>query len=309
MPYFTHVHSKNFLDISLYFKSMSKIAFLSFAIAAASTAAAAVYYVSPATFQQVQATPPILVDAPPEQIMPKVHAIRLENYLAHVSDGKEALPDFIKMRESKISAFESQFNLFIGTDNPLRFSVIVRPVEGGKSEVHVKSVLPASRFMATAALHPFEAELLASMADYAATDYVSSLIKGHRAMTHKEVSAELKKRVDAQGYEPESLGKRIAASAEQNYMADYAAWERRNGHKSYARHNAEQTATEAVEAAQDAAQAGAEAAAEAAYEAGSAAEAVAAKAASAADQARFAAEQAQAATRPTPGWGQPGYGN
>jgi hypothetical protein len=270
---------------------MSKIAFLAFGLAAASSTVAAVYYVSPAVHDQQQGTPPILVDATPAQIMPKLRGIRLESYFAHVSENREPLPSFISMRQTAASALSIQQDIFVGGDNPLRIVVTVRPVGATQSEVDVAVLLPASRFRANAALHPYEADTIAAMIDLAATDYVSSIVKSHRPMTGREVETELKKHFDYRSDQADSMGDRIGKALELTYKADYDRW----AQSQYAMHRYQVQATE--------------------YAAQEAGETAAADADAASDAADAAAKAAQAAateaTQPTPGWGEPSarYGN
>jgi hypothetical protein len=269
---------------------MSKIAFLAFGLAAATSTVAAVYYVSPAALDRQQGTPPILVDATPAQIMPRLRAIRWESYFQHVSENREPFPNFISMRQTTASPLSIQQDIFVGGDNPLRFIMSVRPVNATQSEIDVAVLLPASQFRANAALHPYEADTIAAMIDLAATDYVSSIVKSHRPMSGREVEAELKKRFDYRSDQADSMGDRIGKAVELTYQADYDRW----AQSQYAMHRYRATEYAAQEAG-EALAAGADAAADAAAEAAS----------GAAYAAEAAATAAQDASSPTPGWGSP----
>jgi hypothetical protein len=283
---------------------MSKIAFLAFGLAAATSTVAAVYYVSPAVLDRQQGTPPILVDATPAQIMPKLRAIRLESYFAHVSENREPFPNFISMRQTAASALSIQQDIFVGGDNPLRFIVTVRPVGATQSEVDVAVLLPASRFRANAALHPYEADTIAAMIDLAATDYVSSIVKSHRPMTGREVETELKKRFDYRSDQADSMGDRVGKALETTYRDYLDAWNLR----AEAQYGAQSDATRALEEAAESA------AAQAAADAARAANAAQSETVQAAFDALPSAPNiedananaaAASAAQPTPGWGVP----
>jgi hypothetical protein len=270
---------------------MSKIAFLAFGALAATSAATAVYYVSPTAFDRQEGAPPLLVAASPETVMPKLRAIRMDSYFSHVSRSKDRIPDIIRWQLSGASAQQLQYNMFVGADNPLRFVIDVRSVAGGKSEVDVNVLFPASRFLTNAGLHPYEMDKLAAMIDFAATDYVSSLVNAHRPMSEKELGEELKRRFDYESEQAESMGKRIGQALEVSYKAELENWaHREEAYREQQRELVERQFRSAYGA-------GAAAASDAAAEAGSAVDAAARAAEEAAEQGADLAA--------SPGFGEP----
>jgi hypothetical protein len=277
---------------------MSKIAFLAFGAIAATSAVTAVYYVSPAAFDRQEGAPPLLVEATPETVMPKLRAIRMDSYFSHIANSREKIPDIVRWRLTAASKQQAQYDLFVGSDNPLRFVIDVKPAGGGKSEVEVNVLFPASRFRTNAALHPYEMDTLATMIDFAATDYVSSLVNAHRPMSDKELKVEFEKRFDHKSDQAESMGRRVGQAVDLSYKSEFENWVRRE--EAYREHQQEMVQHHSraaygasYDAYPQAAAQGAEAAANAADAAGRAA-----------DAAARAAEQGAAAAA-SPAFGEP----
>jgi hypothetical protein len=276
---------------------MSKIALLAFGAIAATSAATAVYYVSPTAFDRQEAVPPLLVNASPETVLPKLQAIRPESYFNHIGATNEKIPDIIRWQLTSASARQLQYNLFVGADNPVRLVIDVRPAAASKSEVDVSVQFPASRFLTNAVLHPYEMDKLAAMVDFAATDYISSLVNAHRPMSPKELDIEFARRFGPKSDQIRSMGQRVEKAVELSYKAEFENWMRRE--EAYQ----EQQRKMEIQTSEVMRHAGPQAAAAAAAEveaAGRAADA----AGRAADAAARAAEQGAAAAA-SPAFGEP----
>ncbi len=271
---------------------MSKLAFLAFVAVATSSAVAAVYYVSPTSFEANSSTPPILVSAAPEQAVTQLRSIRLDHYFRQMAPPNETLPNFVQMRASTISPLVTQYDLFISQDNPLRIIANVAPAGNGQSEVEIDVLLPASKFRTNAALHPYEVEQVSSMIDFVVTDYVSSVLKAQRPLSPDELGKELEKRFDFKNRQADAMGDRIGKALEMSYQSDLEAWVRQQELNDAYRRNAHRKMVDQTERSAEAA--------------GLAAQGAAMDAAQAADRAAEEARKAaELASNPTPNFGEP----
>lgn len=249
---------------------MSKSIFLAAAAVTGVSTIAAVYYVSPIGIVANE-TPPILVDAPPAEVVRKIRTISLESYVQHFGAEsereREELALFIELARHNLSDTETVFDLKRGNDLFMQFRVVVKPVQGSKSEVEVHAVAGESRFSSDPSLHPYDIQLLQSVADFLATDYVSSIVKGHPVLSGERLEHELKKRYARDEDSIRASARRI----EKTFLATYGE-ELRNEAESYAEsaHGsydsydadyAEEEAEQAAEAAADAAERASDAAA------------------------------------------------
>ncbi len=249
---------------------MSKTLFLAAAAVAGVSAIATVYYVSPIGIVANE-TPAILVDAPPAEVVPKIRAISLESYIQHFGANsereREEIALFVELARFNLSDTETVFDLKRGGDLLMQFRVVVKPVQGSKSEVEVHAVAGDSRFSSNPSLHPYDIQLLQSVADFMATDYVSSLVKGHPVLAGERLEYELKKRYAANEDSIRESARRI----EKTFLATYGeelrneaenyAESERSSYGSYDSEYAENEAEETAEAATDAAERAGEAAA------------------------------------------------
>lgn len=244
---------------------MSKSLFLAAAAIAGASTIATVYYVSPIG-NVASEVPAILVDAPPAEVVRKIRGISLESYLQHFGDiterEREGITLLADLTRSNLSDTETVFDLTLGSDLLMQFSVVVAPLQGSKSQVEVHAVAGNSRFSSNPALHPYDIKLAQSVADFLATDYVSSLLKGHPPLAGQRLEHELTKRYASD----EDSIRESARRMEKTFMATYGE-ELRNQAESYAESEPssydpyDNYDTEYAEAAaEEAAQAGIEAA-------------------------------------------------
>lgn len=262
---------------------MSKAIFLAAAAVTGVSTIATVYYVSPIGVV-ANDTPPILVDLSPAEVVRKIRTISIESYIQHFGADNERtqaeIGQLVELVRRDESDTETLFQITRGDDLLMQFRVVVKPVQGSKSEVEVNAVAGESRFRADPSLHPYDIQLLQSVADFLATDYVSSLLKGHPVLSGERLEYELEKRYA----KDEGSIKAAARRIEKTFLATYGQ-ELKDEAESYA-----QSAHDSYDA--DYAEAEAEA------EAGQAAEAAAYAAdrtAAAVDAASAAADAAMAA--------------
>lgn len=249
---------------------MSKLLFLAATAVAGVSTVATVYYVSPVELTQTDA-PPILVDAKPSQVVQKIRTIDLERYAGHLlgeehreRDALTQLFDLVRFNQSDTTTI---FDLKLGNDLLMQFRVEVIPVQGSKSEVEITAVIGDNPFSSNPALHPYDLHLLQSVADFVATDYVSSIVKGHPALSGNRLEHELEKRYAA---DKDSI-REAARRVEKTFMAAYgdylksqaesyaeSAYDSQGEYdEEYAEAVAEQTAEDAMDAADRAGQAAA----------------------------------------------------
>jgi hypothetical protein len=263
---------------------MSKTVFLAAAAVAGVSTIATVYYVSPISNVGSE-TPSILVESSQAEVVRKIRAISLESYLQHFGDiterERQEIALFADLTRSNLSNTETVFDLKLGSDLLMQFRVIVTPLQGSKSKVGVHAVAGDSRFSSNPSLHPYDIKLAQSVADFMATDYVSSLLKGHPPLAGKRLEHELTKRYAAD----EDSIRESARRMEKTFMATYGE-ELRNQAESYA--ESEPSSYDPYDA--EYAEAAAEEAAQAGSEAAERAGAAAAAAGAAADAAKAAAE-------------------
>lgn len=177
---------------------MNKAILLAAAAAVGTTTVAAYYYTSPVGVVAAE-TPAILVDLPPDEVVRKIRTITMDTYLLHAGADSAKVREeaglYVQLRAPRaISATETQFDLMRGDDHLMQFKVIVKPVKGGKSEVDVQTLIGDSRFSKHRSLHPYDLELLLAGADFLATDYVSSILKGHPMLMGQRLEKEMEKR-------------------------------------------------------------------------------------------------------------------
>ena len=211
---------------------MSKALFLAAAAVAGVSTIATVYYVSPIG-NVASETPSILVDRPPAEVVQKIRDISLESYLQHFGDiterERQEIALFADLIRSNLSDTETVFDLKLGSDLLMQFRVIVTPLQGSKSQVEVHAVAGDSRFSSNPSLHPYDIKLAQSVADFMATDYVSSLLKGHPPLAGKRLEHELTKRYASD----EDSIRESARRMEKTFLATYGE-ELRNEAESYA---------------------------------------------------------------------------
>jgi hypothetical protein len=255
---------------------MSKTLFLAAAAVAGVSTIATVYYVSPIG-NVASDTPSILVDAPPAEVVQKIRAISLESYLQHFGDiterEREEIALFADLTRSNLSDTETIFDLTLGSDLLMQFSVIVTPLQGSKSRVEVHAVAGDSRFSSNPSLHPYDIKLAQSVADFMATDYVSSLLKGHPPLAGQRLEHELTKRYASD----EDSIRESARRMEKTFLATYGE-ELRDEAESYAESDSSTYDVYGAEYAEAAAEETAQAAIDAAERAGDAAAAAGAAA-------------------------------
>jgi hypothetical protein len=159
---------------------------------------ATAYYMTPIEVAASE-TPSILVDASPATVISKIRTISMETYFAHAgAKGTRPLEEaqvFVKLSGARvISDTETAFDLMRDDDHLMQFLISVKPTADGKSEVDVQTLIGDSKLASNPAIHPYDIKLALSAADFMATDYVSSLLKGHPILTGKRLEEEMKKR-------------------------------------------------------------------------------------------------------------------
>lgn len=266
---------------------MSKSLLLA-AAAVAGVSTVTLYYVSPVEAVQTEA-PPILVDAEPSQVVRAIRTINLDRYASHFLGEEHRERDLalelFDLAQFSNSEFGTIFDLRLEGELLMQFQVDVKPVPGAMSEIEITTVVGNNAFSSNPALHTYDIRLLESVADFIATDYVSSIVKGHPALSGKRMEAELTKRYAA---DKDSI-REAARRLENTFIATYGDMMRAQA-ESYAEsayHPSEPFEEEDVMAEiEDAERDAAEAVADAARDVAAAADAAGA----AADAARAAAQ-------------------
>jgi hypothetical protein len=261
-----------------------------FAIAAVTSVStiATVYYVSPVE-NVSESTPAVLVNASPIEVIARIRQINLDRYIVHFYGedfrDRDQVSHLFHLAKTNISDMQTIFDLKYGSELLMQFIVTVRPIADSKSEVEVETVAGKSRFSNDPILHPYDINLLQSVADFLATDYVSSIVKGHPLLTGKALEKELVDRFAQDGDSVRPTTRRI----EKAFLAAYGD-ELRAETESYA-----QSDYGSFDQSDNATEAAAEASMNAATAIGSASDAVAAAADAAAAQAEAAKDAAEAA--------------
>lgn len=203
---------------------MSKTIILAAAAIIGVGTVATAYYMTPIEVANSD-TAPILVNADPAEVVRKIRTISMENYLIHAgADTERALEEaqfYVTLRRpSAISDTDTVFDLMRGSDHLMQFRVNVRPAANGQSEVDVQTFAGESKLKANSAIHPYDVQLALSAAEFLATDYVSSLLKGHPLLMGKRLENEMQKRY---ALEEDTAGvsmKRITDTFWSTYGAD-----------------------------------------------------------------------------------------
>ena len=202
---------------------MSKSLLLAAAAVVGIGTVTAAYYVSPVGVV-ANDTPPILVDAPAADIVRKIRQITIESYLLHSGvdpkRGQSEIGIFFKLVRHNVSDTETVFEVMRGSDLLMQFRVLVKPVEGSKSEIDVQTAAGESKFRSASSLHPSDIILLQSVADFLATDYVSSLIKGHPMLLGARLEDELEKRFGQDADASQASVRRIKNTFVETYAQD-----------------------------------------------------------------------------------------
>lgn len=186
---------------------MGKIILLAAAAVVGVGTIATAYYITPIEVAASE-TPAILVDASPAEVLSKIRAISLDQYLIHagadVKKVREASDFYVQLSDARVTSdSEILFDLMRGDDQLGQFKITLRELDGGKSEVDVETLAGESRFSANPEIHPYDIELVLSVADFLATDYISSLLKGHPMLTGKRLGKVLEARY---GLEEDEIG-------------------------------------------------------------------------------------------------------
>jgi hypothetical protein len=173
---------------------MDKSILLALAAVTSVSTIATVYYVSPVEDVR-ENTPAILVDARPADVVARIRGISLDRYVVHFYGEnfreRDLVDHFFDLARTDISDTETIFDLKYRDELLMQFVVSVKPVKGSMSEIDVRAIAGENRFSADPNLHPYDIGLLQSVADFLATDYVSSIVKGHPLLTGKTLEKEL----------------------------------------------------------------------------------------------------------------------
>lgn len=160
---------------------MSKFLLLAAAAVTGISTIATVYYISPVEISRAE-TPPILVDAESSQVVEKIRSISLDGYVGHLlgkeNREREQILHLFDLVHSNVSDTQTLFDLKLGGDLLMQLRVEVK-AQGHMSEIQVMAVSGDNPFSSNPALHPYDIKLLQSVAGFLATDYVSSIVKGH----------------------------------------------------------------------------------------------------------------------------------
>lgn len=179
---------------------MSKLILLAAAAVVGIGTVATAYYINPVVVAASE-TPSILVDAAPAEVVRKIRTISMENYLVHMGVGADREKELLEVQfyanlsgPRAISETDTVFDLMRGSDHLMQFRINVKPTADGKSEVDVQTFAGNSKLKANPAIHPYDVQLVLSGAEFMATDYVSSILKGHPVLTGKRLEHEMKTR-------------------------------------------------------------------------------------------------------------------
>jgi hypothetical protein len=186
-------------------------------IGAACTTAAAgtAYYVSPVGDADL-ATPPILVDMPPEQALAKVRSVTAQRYLQAIGMGNGDMAS-VRLTMSDPNAETAIATISFDAEPVLVLRAKAKPLPRGRSEVDIVAELPDSRFSRQPSLHPHDLSVLAGIADLGATDYVSSILKRQRVASLNELGSRFALRAEIDGPEGRLFGERVKAAFEGAY--------------------------------------------------------------------------------------------
>lgn len=177
---------------------MSKSILLAAAAIVGIGTVATAYYMTPIEVAASE-TPSILVDLAPADVVRKIRTISMENYLVHAgADSERALEQlqvYVSLSGPRaISDTETAFDLMRGDDHLMQFLISVKPAASGKSEVDVQTLVGESKLASNPEIHPYDVKLALSAADFMATDYVSSILKGHPMLMGQRLEKEMEKR-------------------------------------------------------------------------------------------------------------------
>ena len=185
--------------------------------------AGAAYYVSPAGDADL-ATPPILLDMPADQALDKVRTITAERYLHAVGAGDEMR--LVRLTMSGVTDREATATISFDSERVLVIHAEARPLSGDRSELDLAAELPESRFTQQPILHPYDLKVLAAIADLAATDYVSSLLKGQRMASARELEKTFVARTGLDEEGRDAFGRRAAQALKEAYGSRLEAMSR-----------------------------------------------------------------------------------
>lgn len=182
---------------------MSKLVLLAAAAVVGIGTVATAYYMTPIEVAASE-TPSILVDAAPAEVVRTIRTISMEKYLVHAgADTERALEAaqvYVSLSDPRaISKTETAFDLMRGDDHLMQFVITVKPALNGQSEVDVQTLIGDSKLASNPALHPYDIKLALSAADFLATDYVSSILKGHPMLMGERLEKEMARKYALEG--------------------------------------------------------------------------------------------------------------
>jgi hypothetical protein len=203
---------------------MSKSILLAAAAVVGIGTVATAYYMTPIELAASE-TPAILVDASPTEVVRKIRTISMTNYLVHAGAKSERAIEeaqiYVTLSDARvISDTVTAFDLMRGDDHLMQFLITVKPAADGKSAVDVQTLAGDSKLASNPSTHPYDVKLALSAADFMATDYVSSILKGHPMLMGDRLEKEMAKRYALEGDAAFASMERIKKTFWETYTAD-----------------------------------------------------------------------------------------
>jgi hypothetical protein len=274
---------------------MSKALLLGAAAMVGTTAIAVTSYVSP-TSPSYTDVPAIIIAMPQERVLSKLQSMTAENYFLQLVGEDDPIPDFIIPSTDRVAADRVRFSVKLWNDIIVEVDANVSAQPDGQTSVDIQARLPDSQFSRSEALHPYDLQALASVADLFVTDYVDSVLRGKRMASQQEMEREVTRRLAFSEDQIKDFAKRVETVFGQAYAEEIRAEKANDDDGTYPGIDGSADYAEYAdpydngEAIAEGAEAAAATAREAADAAGAAAAAAGEAASRAADRARSMAE-------------------
>ena len=200
---------------------MNRIAIAASALSLGGIAAAG-YYVSPSS-HSAEAVEPVLVEAPPEQVTPRLRDMRIMRFIRQFG-GDRAEREFRSLGDTFL--WETIHDDGNGTftlkakfldDEALIITAITAPAGNGRTSVDVNVEIPDNRFITSEHLHPADRGTLAAMVEVVATEYVSSVLNRQKMANGKELEPRILEASGMNEDELKALGDRMETAFEASY--------------------------------------------------------------------------------------------
>ena len=154
-------------------------------VAGAGLAGAAVYVAAPAPAASGPLTGPIVVGAPPAEVLGRLRAASLDDVIRReaAGSGLDAIAAQMTLKHEGGSAREDVASVWLGSEKILVLRTRVRPV-GAQTELDIHAELPPSSLTRERLLTPQDRTLMAAIAERAASDYAAVVVDGRPAADH-----------------------------------------------------------------------------------------------------------------------------